>query len=77
MQELLGPTFKVTDIGGFGGNNVEVIPPNGAKPFIYNANLKGAEAIIKKAQLEKFIKDNGAPVEGAKANQSNVDYKTK
>ena len=65
LQDLLGPTFKVTDIGGFGGNDVEVIPPNGAKPFIYNANLKGAEATVKKAQLEKFIKDNGAPVSGA------------
>ena len=64
LQELLGPTFKVTDIGGFGGNDVEVIAPNG-KPFIYNANLKGAEATVKKAQLEKFIKDNGAPVSGA------------
>jgi hypothetical protein len=61
LQDLLGPTFKVTDIGGFGGNDVEVIAPN-LKPFIYNANLKGAEATIKKAQLEKFIKDNGAPV---------------
>jgi hypothetical protein len=64
LQDLLGPTFKVTDIGGFGGNDVEVIAPNG-KPFIYNANLKGAEATVKKAQLEKFIKDNGAPVSGA------------
>ena len=61
LQNLLGPTFKVTDIGGWGGNDVQVIAPNG-QPFTYNANLSKSEAAVKKAELEKFIKDNGAPV---------------
>jgi hypothetical protein len=64
LQNLLGPTFKVTDIGGWVGNDVEVIAPNG-QSFTYNANLKKNEAAIKKQELEKFIKDNGAPVNNA------------
>lgn len=61
LQNLLGPTFKVTDMGGPFGNDVEVIAPNGQK-FTYNANLKKDEAAVAKADLEQFIKVNGAPV---------------
>jgi hypothetical protein len=61
LQNLLGPTFKVTDKGGTWGNDVEVTAPNGQK-FTYNANLKKDEAAVAKADLEQFIKVNGAPV---------------
>jgi hypothetical protein len=64
LQNLLGSTFKVNDIGGWGGNDVEVIAPNNQK-FIYNANLNKAEAAVKKQELEQFIKNNGAPVNNA------------
>jgi len=61
LQNLLGPTFTVTDEGNWFTNDVKVVAPNG-KSFSYNANLKKDEAAIKKQELEKFIKDNGAPV---------------
>ena len=63
LQNLLGPTFKVNDIGGAFGNDVEVIAPNGQK-FTYNANSSKSEAAVAKADLEQFIKVNGAPVGG-------------
>jgi len=61
LQNLLGPTFKVNDKGGTWGNDVEVVAPNGQK-FTYNANLNKSEATVAKAELEQFIKANGAPV---------------
>jgi hypothetical protein len=66
LQKKLGPTFKVTDksLGGLFGNDVEVIAPNG-EPFTYNAASSQSEAAVAKADLEQFIKDNGAPVSGA------------
>ena len=64
LQNMLGPTFKVTDIGGTFGNDVEVVAPNGQK-FTYNAKLSKSEAAVKKIELEKFIKVNGAPVGGS------------
>ena len=67
LQNLLGPTFKVNDIGGWTGNNVEVIAPNG-QTYVYNANLKTSEAALEKTNLEQFIKNNGAPVSGAESN---------
>lgn len=68
LQNLLGPTFKVNDIGGFMGNNVEVVAPNG-KTIVYNANLKtSSEVALEKTNLEQFIKNNGAPVSGAEGN---------
>lgn len=78
LQKKLGPTFKVTDksLGGLFGNDVEVIAPNG-EPFTYNAASSKSEAAVAKADLEQFIKDNGAPVSGAAANKSNVNYQTK
>jgi hypothetical protein len=63
LQSLLGPTFTVNDIGGAFGNDVEVIAPNGQK-FTYNANSSKSEAAVAKADLEQFIKVNGAPVGG-------------
>lgn len=63
LQSLLGATFKVTDIGGAFGNDVEVTAPNGQK-FIYNANSSKSESAVAKADLEQFIKVNGAPVGG-------------
>ena len=63
LQSLLGPTFKVNDIGGTFGNDVEVIAPNGQK-FTYNANSNKSEAAVAKADLEQFIKANGAPTGG-------------
>jgi hypothetical protein len=63
LQNLLGPTFTVNDIGGAFGNDVEVIAPNGQK-FTYNANSSKSEAAVAKADLEQFIKVNGAPVGG-------------
>lgn len=63
LQSLLGPTFTVNDIGGAFGNDVEVIAPNGQK-FTYNANSSKSEAAVAKADLEQFIKVNGAPVSG-------------
>ena len=74
LQSLLGPTFKVTDMGGPFGNDVEVTAPNGQK-FTYNANLKKDEAAIAKADLEQFIKVNGAPVGGSGG--GGVDYGNK
>jgi hypothetical protein len=70
----LGPSFKVTDMGGPFGNDVEVTAPNGQK-FTYNANLKKDEAAIAKADLEQFIKVNGAPVGGSGG--GGVDYGNK
>jgi hypothetical protein len=64
LQNMLGPTFKVTDIGGTFGNDVEVIAPNGQK-FTYNANSNKAESAIAKTDLQQFIKVNGAPVGGS------------
>lgn len=63
LQNILGPTFKVEDLGGYTGNDVQVTAPNGQK-FTYNANLNKAEATVEKANLEQFIKVNGAPVSG-------------
>ena len=74
LQSLLGPAFKVTDMGGPFGNDVEVVAPNGQK-FTYNANLKKDEAAIAKADLEQFIKVNGAPVGGSGG--GGVDYGNK
>jgi hypothetical protein len=74
LQSLLGPSFKVTDMGGPFGNDVEVTAPNGQK-FTYNANLKKDEAAIAKADLEQFIKVNGAPVGGSGG--GGVDYGNK
>jgi hypothetical protein len=71
LQNLLGPTFTVTDIGGMTGNNVEVIAPNKEK-FIYNANLSKSEAAVKKVELEQFIKVNGAPTGGGGITGGNV-----
>ena len=66
LQDLLGPTFQVTDKGGAFGNDVEVVAPNGVI-FKYNANIPPSEAEAMKIRLDKFIKDNGAPVKGAAA----------
>jgi hypothetical protein len=74
LQSLLGPSFKVTDMGGPFGNDVEVTAPNGQK-FTYNANLKKDEAAIAKADLEQFIKVNGAPV--GDSGGGGVDYGNK
>ena len=74
LQSLLGPSFKVTDMGGPFGNDVEVTAPNGQK-FTYNANLKKDEAAIAKADLEQFIKVNGAPAGGSGG--GGVDYGNK
>ena len=71
LQNTLGPTFKVTDIGGTFGNDVEVIAPNGQK-FIYNANSNKSEAAVEKANLEQFIKVNGAPTGGGGITGGNV-----
>ena len=60
LQNMLGPTFKVIDVGGF-GNDVKVVAPNGTE-YVYNANLKKSEAAVEKVNLENFIKNNGAPV---------------
>jgi hypothetical protein len=64
LQNLLGPTFTVTDEGNMFTNDVKVVAPNG-KSFSYNANLKKDEAAVKKQELEQFIKNNGAPVNNA------------
>lgn len=66
LQDMLGPTFQVTDKGGTFGNDVEVVAPNGVI-FKYNANIPPSEAEAMKIRLDKFIKDNGAPVKGAEA----------
>jgi hypothetical protein len=71
LQNILGPTFKVTDIGGTFGNDVEVIAPNGQR-FTYNANLNKSEAAVEKANLEQFIKVNGAPTGGGGITGGNV-----
>jgi hypothetical protein len=71
LQNTLGPTFKVTDIGGVFGNEVEVIAPNGQK-FIYNANSNKSEAAVEKANLEQFIRVNGAPTGGGGVTGGNV-----
>jgi hypothetical protein len=71
LQSLLGPTFKVNDIGGPFGNDVEVIAPNGQR-FTYNANLNKSEAAVEKANLEQFIKANGAPTGGGGITGGNV-----
>jgi hypothetical protein len=71
LQNLLGPTFTVTDKGGTWGNDVEVIAPNKEK-FIYNANLSKSEAAVKKVELEQFIKVNGAPTGGGGITGGNV-----
>lgn len=63
LQSLLGPSFKVQDMGGMTGNDVQVTAPNG-QTFTYNANLNKSEAAVEKANLEQFIKVNGAPVSG-------------
>jgi hypothetical protein len=71
LQSLLGPTFKVNDIGGTFGNDVEVIAPNGQR-FTYNANSSKSEAAVEKANLEQFIKVNGAPTGGGGITGGNV-----
>jgi hypothetical protein len=71
LQNLLGPSFKVNDIGGPFGNDVEVIAPNGQK-FTYNANSSKSEAAVEKANLEQFIKANGAPTGGGGITGGNV-----
>jgi len=71
LQSLLGPTFKVNDIGGPFGNDVEVIAPNGQR-FTYNANSSKSEAAVEKANLEQFIKVNGAPTGGGGITGGNV-----
>lgn len=76
LQDILGPTFQVTDKGGTFGNDVEVVAPNGVI-FKYNADIKPSEAEAMKIRLDTFIKKNGAPVSGAAANKSNVNYQTK
>jgi hypothetical protein len=76
LQDMLGPTFQVTDKGGYTGNDVEVVAPNGVI-FKYNANIPPSEAEAMKIRLDTFIKKNGAPIERAAANKSNVDYQTK
>ena len=71
LQSLLGPSFKVNDIGGTFGNDVEVIAPNGQR-FVYNANSSKSEAAVEKANLEQFIKVNGAPTGGGGITGGNV-----
>jgi hypothetical protein len=71
LQSLLGPSFKVNDIGGTFGNDVEVIAPNGQR-FVYNANSNKSEAAVEKANLEQFIKVNGAPTGGGGITGGNV-----
>jgi len=71
LQNILGPTFKVTDIGGVFGNDVEVIAPNGQR-FTYNANSNKSEAAVEKANLEQFIRVNGAPTGGGGITGGNV-----
>jgi hypothetical protein len=72
LQSTLGPTFKVVDMGGMTGNDVEVTAPNGQK-FTYNANLNKSEAAVAKQDLEQFIKANGAPAGGG----GGLDYGNK
>lgn len=72
LQSTLGPTFKVVDMGGMTGNDVEVTAPNGQK-FTYNANLSKSEAAVAKQDLEQFIKANGAPAGGG----GGLDYGNK
>lgn len=64
LKSLLPNGFKVEDKGGFFGNDVQVIAPNG-KTYTYNANLSSSKVESEKDALEKFINMNNVPLQGS------------
>jgi len=57
LQGILPNTFKVIDVGGVFGNNVEVVAPNGKK-YTYNANVTAEKAATEAIALQNFISAN-------------------